>query len=120
MSEHPWILATEPSPDARNVPSEMHISIHFKEDMSRHTLNARNILILDGMDGGRLISNRFAYRYHAEKNMLQIYFKDRGDGFACGNDIEVILTGRIANASNVTMDIPYSFHFSTASRLRID
>ena len=109
-----WILDIHPHPDAAGVPVDTLISIQFAQDMNRHTLNARNILILDGNEGGRLISDRFAFAYNPEVKRLLIYFKESAAGFGRRNRIEIIVTGRIANQRNESMGVPVQFWFTTA------
>ncbi|MCD9020882.1 Ig-like domain-containing protein [Cohnella silvisoli] len=110
---HDWIKETHPQPEARGIPEDTLISIIFNQDINRNTLNTRNILILDGNRGGRLISNRFLYRYDADFRTLTIYLKDDAERPGSNNTIEIILTGRIANYQNNRMEIPFHFRFAT-------
>jgi len=108
-----WIKETHPQPNAEGVPEDTLISISFLQDINRNTLNTRNILVLDGNNGGRLISSRFLYRYESDKRTLLIYLKDEAERLGAGNTIEIILTGRIANIRNRRMEIPYHLRFTT-------
>ncbi|TFE29383.1 Ig-like domain-containing protein [Cohnella luojiensis] len=108
-----WIKETNPQPDATDVPVDTLVSIIFHQDINRHTLNTRNILILDGSHGGTLISNRFLYRYDSDLKTLFIYLKDDADRFKPNNKIEIIVTGRISNYKNVKMGIPFHLIFTT-------
>ncbi|MFC4597518.1 Ig-like domain-containing protein [Cohnella hongkongensis] len=108
-----WIKETHPQPDSMEVPEDTLISITFYPEINRNTLNTRNILILDGNNGGRLISNRFLYRYEQEARTLLIYLKEEAERLGAGNTIEIILTGRIANIRNQRMEIPYHLRFTT-------
>jgi hypothetical protein len=113
MTQHAWISDTEPCPDAENVCARDLVSIRFRQEMNRNCFNARNILILDGNEGGKLITDRFLFRYHADSSTLIISFKETGAGFGSGQSIEVIVTGRIVNGSNESMDMPYYLRFKT-------
>jgi len=108
-----WIKETNPQPNAEGVPEDTLISIYFLQDINRNTLNTRNILVLDGNNGGKLISDRFLYRYESNERMLLIYLKDESDRLGAGNMIEIILTGRISNTKNKKMGIPYHLRFKT-------
>lgn len=108
-----WIKDTRPHPDAVDVPDDTIISIAFTHEINRHTLNARNILILDGNQGGKLISEKFLYHYDQDKQTLLIYLKEDADRFGPGNRIEVILTGRITNYRNEQMEVPFHLQFTT-------
>lgn len=114
MTGHDWILGTDPRPGSTNVSQGTPISIRFAMPVNRHSLNARNILVLDGCKGGKLISEQFAFQYSPETNTLRIYFKEQGCCFEGQNDVEVILTDRITNARNEKMGTPYQFRFTTA------
>lgn len=113
MEFNDWIRETCPQPDAIDIPQDTLISITFNQDMNTNTLNSRNILILDGNQGGRLISDRFLYRYLADLKTLFIYFKEDMDGLGASNIIEIIVTGRISNYKNVRMEIPFHMRFTT-------
>ncbi|MFB9280212.1 Ig-like domain-containing protein [Cohnella cellulosilytica] len=108
-----WIKETHPQPNAVGVPEDTLIAISFRQDINRNTLNTRNILVLDGNHGGRLISSRFLYRYESDKRRLLIYLKEEAERLGAGNTIEIILTGRIANVRNSRMEIPYHLRFTT-------
>ncbi len=108
-----WIKATNPQPNAEGVPEDTLIAISFHQEINRNTLNMRNVLILDGNNGGRLISSRFLYRYESDKRTLFIYLKEESERLGAGNVIEVILTGRISNINHKKMDIPYHLRFTT-------
>ncbi|MFC5470712.1 hypothetical protein ACFPPD_18655 [Cohnella suwonensis] len=108
-----WIRETHPQPESEDVPDSTLISIAFRKEMNRLTLNMRNILVLDGNNGGRLISDRFLYRYETERRTLLIYRKDESETLGPRNSIEIILTGRIADNRNAKMNIPFHFNFKT-------
>lgn len=108
-----WIKDTHPHPDAVGVPEETLISITFYHEMNSHSLNARNILILDGNQGGKLISDHFLFHYEPERKTLLVYLKEDAMRFGPNNSIEVILTGRIANLRNERMEVPYHLRFTT-------
>ncbi|MFD0671263.1 Ig-like domain-containing protein [Cohnella sp. GCM10027633] len=108
-----WIKDTHPYPDAVDVPDDTIIAIAFTQDVNRHTLNARNILILDGNQGGKLISEKFLYHYEQEKHTLFVYLKEEADRLGSGNRIEIILTGRITNYRNEQMEVPFHLRFTT-------
>jgi len=109
-----WIQDTHPQPEAEDVPEDTLISITFNQEVNRNTLNMRNILILDGNQGGRLISNRFLFHYDSSKRTLFIYLKADAERLGPGNVVEIILTGRICNFSNEKMDIPFHLRFTTS------
>ncbi len=111
--EEEWIKETSPQPNAEGVPEDTLIAISFFQDINRNTLNTRNILILDGNSGGRLISERFLYRYESDKRLLLIYLKEESERLGAGNMIEIILTGRISNIRNKKMGFPYHLRFKT-------
>ncbi len=113
MEINDWIRETHPQPEAINIPDDTHISITFKQDINRHTLNTRNVLILDGKQGGRLISNRFLYRYDPDARTLFIYLKEDSERLGSNNTVEIIVTGRIANFNNGRMEIPFHLRFKT-------
>jgi hypothetical protein len=108
-----WIKESHPQPNATEIPEDTLISISFNEDINRHTLNMRNVLILDGNQGGKLISNRFLYHYDTDKKMLFIYLKEDAERLGTKNTIEIIITGRIADFKNNRMEIPYHLRFTT-------
>ncbi|MFC5530601.1 Ig-like domain-containing protein [Cohnella yongneupensis] len=108
-----WIKDTHPHPDAAGVPEDTLISISFNQEINRYTLNARNILILDGNQGGKLISERFLFNYDSDRRTLFIYLKEDAERLGPRNRVEVILTGRIANHRNERMDVPYHIRFTT-------
>ena len=108
-----WIKETKPQPNAVDIPEDTLIAITFGMDINRNTLNTRNILVLDGNQGGRLISDRFLFRYVAETRVLFIYLKSDIERLGSNNTIEIILTSRIANIRNQKMDIPYHLRFTT-------
>jgi len=108
-----WIKGTHPQPNAVGVPDNTLIKISFHQDINRNTLNTRNVLVLDGSNGGRLISSRFLYRYEPDERNLLIYLKDAADRLGSGNTIEIILTGRISNVRNRKMEIPFHLRFTT-------
>lgn len=108
-----WIKETRPNPDATNIPGDTIIAISFANEIQRHTLNARNILILDGNQGGKLISERFLYHYDQEQNTLFIYLKEDAERLGSRNKIEIILTGRITNYRNEQMEVPFHLRFTT-------
>lgn len=108
-----WIQDTHPHPNAVGVPEDTLISITFFHEMNSHSLNARNILILDGNQGGRLISEHFLYHYDSQRKTLLIYLKEDAKRFGPDNFIEVILTGRIANQRNERMEVPFHLRFHT-------
>lgn len=112
-SRHEWIKETHPQPEARGIPEDTLISIVFNQDINRNTLNTRNILVLDGSQGGRLISDRFLFRYEAEDKTLLIYRKSDSERLGSLNTIEIILTGRIANLRNAKMAYPFHLRFTT-------
>jgi hypothetical protein len=108
-----WIKETNPQPGSTDIPEDTLISITFNHEINRHTLNTRNILILDGNEGGRLISSRFLFNYDSDKKTLFIYLKEEAERLGSGNLIEIILTSRIADFRNNRMDIPYHLRFTT-------
>ncbi|MFC5404967.1 Ig-like domain-containing protein [Cohnella soli] len=108
-----WIDETHPQPDATDVPESTLVSIAFRKEMNRLTLNTRNILVLDGNNGGRLISDRFLYRYEAAQRKLLIYRKEDSEALGPRNTIEIILTSRIADSQNEKMSIPFHLRFTT-------
>lgn len=108
-----WIKDTYPQPNAVDVPEDTLISIAFRQEINRNTLNSRNILVLDGNRGGRLISDRYLLRYEPQSRILYIYLKDNSKKLVPNNEIEIILTGRIANHRNKTMEIPFHLRFRT-------
>jgi hypothetical protein len=108
-----WIKETHPQPEAADIPEDTLITITFHQEINRNTLNTRNILILDGNNGGRLISSRFLFRYESDSRTLFIYSKDEFEQLGARNTIEIILTGRIANIRNVRMEVPYHLRFTT-------
>jgi hypothetical protein len=108
-----WIKASHPQPNAADMPDDTLISITFSQNINRHTLNSRNILILDGNHGGKLISNRFLYHYDVDKKLLFIYLKTNAERLGPENAIEIIITGRIADFKNNQMEIPYHLRFTT-------
>jgi hypothetical protein len=112
-SHQEWIKETHPQPESRDIPEDTLISITFQQEINRHTLNTRNILILNGNQGGRLISDSFLYRYIAEERTLYIYLKADAERLGSNNTIEIIVTGRIANYRNARMEIPFSLRFTT-------
>jgi hypothetical protein len=113
MNLSEWILETYPQPDANNIPEDTLVSIAFRQEINRHTLNARNVLILDGNKGGQLISDRFLFRYESEEKTLIIYLKEDAERLGSNNTIEIIVTGRIANYTNAKMEIPFHLRFTT-------
>ena len=108
-----WIKDTRPQPDSVNVPEDTIIAITFTQEVNRHTLNARNILILDGDQGGRLISDRFLFHYETEKRTLFVYLKEDAPRLGSGNRIEIIVTGRIAKYRHERMEVPFHIRFTT-------
>ncbi|RKP53103.1 hypothetical protein D7Z26_15335 [Cohnella endophytica] len=108
-----WIKETHPQPNATDVPEDTLVSITFHEDINRNTLNARNILVLDGNQRGRLISERFLFRYDSESKTLFIYLKEEEERLGPNNTIEIIVTGRIANFHDKRMEIPFHLRFTT-------
>ncbi|XID92789.1 Ig-like domain-containing protein [Paenibacillaceae bacterium WGS1546] len=110
---HEWIRKTHPQPGDKDIPEDTLISIVFNQDINRHTLNTRNILVLDGNQGGRLISDRFLFRYETEDKTLLIYRKSEAERLGSQNTIEIILTGRIANLRSVKMTYPFHLRFTT-------
>jgi hypothetical protein len=108
-----WILETNPQPDAKDIPEDTLVSIVFRQDINRNTLNTRNILILDGSKGGQLISDRFLFRYELVEKTLIIYLKEDAERLGAKNTIEIIVTGRIANYKNEKMEIPFHLRFTT-------
>jgi hypothetical protein len=108
-----WILETNPQPDANNIPDDTLISIVFRQEINRNTLNTRNILILDGNKGGQLITDRFLFRYDSEEKTLIIYLKEDAERLGSKNTIEIIVTGRIANYKSEKMEIPFHLRFVT-------
>lgn len=114
MNRHSeWIKETQPLPESHDIPENTLISITFQQEINRHTLNMRNILILNGNSGGRLISNCFLYRYIAEERTLYLYLKADAERLGSNNTIEIIVTGRISNHRNMRMEIPFSLRFTT-------
>jgi len=108
-----WIKATNPQPNSADVPEDTLISISFNQEINRNTLNTRNVLILDVNGGGRLISDRFLFRYESGDKILYIYLKDEADRLGKKSTIEIILTDRIANIRNARMPYPFHFRFTT-------
>ncbi len=108
-----WIKETNPQPNAMDIPDDTLVSITFNQDINRHTLNTRNILILDGKLGGTLITNRFLFRYDSDKRNLLIYLKDEAERLGSNNAIEIIVTGRVTNYRNVRMGTPFHLRFTT-------
>lgn len=108
-----WIRETQPQPNAKNIPEDTLVSIIFNQDINRHTLNTRNILVLDGNHGGRLISDRFLFRYDSEQKTLLIYLKADVQRLGSNNTIEIIITGRISNFRSNKMEIPFHLRFTT-------
>lgn len=108
-----WIKETRPQPDAVGVPADTVISISFTQEINRHTLNARNVLILNASQGGKLVSDRFLFHYETDDRTLHIYLKKDETPPDPGSRIEVILTGRIANYRNEQMRVPFHLCFTT-------
>ncbi len=108
-----WIKATFPQPNAEGVPEDTLIAISFHREINRNTLNMRNILVLDGNNGGHLISSRFLYRYEPDKRTLFIYLKEEAERLGSGNTIEIIVAGRIADVHSRKMGIPFHLRFTT-------
>lgn len=113
INTNDWIKESNPQPNAIDIPDDTLISITFHQDINRHTLNSRNVLILDGNQGGKLISNHFLYHYDVDKKTLFIYLKENEKRLGPRNTIEIIITGRIANFKNNRMEIPYHLRFTT-------
>lgn len=110
----PWIRATYPHNGAEDVPEDTGISISFACNINRNTLNNRNIIILDGNQGGKLISDRFVLHYDADTMTLHISLKAGEEKLGPRNTVEVIVTGRVANYSNEQLGMPFHLRFVTA------
>ncbi|TVY01161.1 hypothetical protein [Cohnella terricola] len=108
-----WIKEAHPQPDVMGFPAATLTSITFHKQINRNTLTERNILILDGNNGGRLISSRFLYRYEADTKTLIIYLKEDSDRLDSNHMIEIIMTGRISDVRNRKMEVPYHLRITT-------
>lgn len=107
-----WIKETNPRPNAAGVPADKAITIAFTQEINRHTLNARNIVILNASQGGKLISDLYLFHYETESRTLHIYRNEEASAPEPNSRIEVILTGRIANYRNEMMKVPFHLCFS--------
>lgn len=107
-----WIESTTPDDSATDVGYSSSISIKFKYDMDKISLNENNIIIQEAKHSS-IISNLFNYKYNKETRTLKIDFKVYGNGYGTSNSVLVLLSGDIKNSQNEHMGIDIRFGFIT-------
>ncbi|SEU15059.1 Ig-like domain-containing protein [Paenibacillus sp. NFR01] len=108
-----WISATVPANNAQVEDTHSAISVMFTKAMNPASLNAENILGLDGKHGDANISSLFDYAYTLDTRTLTLEFKDPASDYGTDNGIQVVITGKVEGADKKPMNEEYSFGFST-------
>lgn len=110
-----WISKTVPADKAQVEDTHSAITVVFTKAMNPASLNADNILVLDGKHGDANISGLFDYAYTPDTRTLKLEFIDPASDYGTDNGIQVVITGKVEDAEKKPMNEEYSFGFSTGS-----